>query len=125
MAAVSALRHDQRMRRKPYKKAVPASVRRHFIFEWRIYRGLSQEELAHQIRASAGTVSQIENGRQDYSQEKLEAIAAALGTDPASLLTRDPNDPEGIWAVWERVPPRRRAEAIEVLSILGKSDAAE
>jgi transcriptional regulator with XRE-family HTH domain len=95
------------------------------IREWRKFRGLSQERLGELVGVSHTTIGRLERGRTRYIQATLESIARELQTDPASLLVRDPNDPEGIWAVWERIPPQRRREAIAVLSLLGKSDAAD
>jgi len=91
---------------------------RHFIREWREYRGLSQDRLAERIGKSTATISQIENNRQGYTQSTLEALADALNTDPASLLMRNPLDPEGIWSVWETLPPTERRRAIEMLKLL-------
>jgi transcriptional regulator with XRE-family HTH domain len=108
------------MARKPYRKSKQSQTR-HFIKEWRTARGLTQERLAARIDTSAGNISMIENGRQGYTQAMLEAIAAALDTDAASLIMRNPLDPEGIWTVWEQIPSTDRARAIEVLKALTRT----
>src|SRR6266566_3684981 len=72
-----------------------------FFKQWRYHRGLSQERLAERLDTSVASVSRIETGRQPYTQDYLEALASALQTDPASLLMRDPLDPEAIWSIWE------------------------
>lgn len=51
----------------------------------------------------------------------LEAFATALDTDPASLLTRNPLDPDGVWTVWDQIPPIDRPRAIEVLKALART----
>ena len=88
--------------------------RKHFIREWRKFRGLTLERLADRLETSAGNLSRIEKGQQPYTQDFLEAIAEALSTDPASLIMRDPSDREAIWSLWDRAKPgqRKQIEAI-------------
>lgn len=90
-------------------------TKRTFIREWRKFRGLTQQRLADQLGLTHGNLSRIERGLRPYNQVLLEALAAALRTDPASLLMRNPLDPEGIWSVWERIDPDERRRALEVL----------
>lgn len=67
----------------------------HFIREWRKHRGLTQEALAASIGVSTATISQIENGKQGYTDTTLFDLAAALGCDAGDLLKRSPlSDPE-------------------------------
>jgi transcriptional regulator with XRE-family HTH domain len=60
-----------------------SSRRKTAIRAWRVYRGLTLRQLAD--------LGRIERGIQPYSQDTLEAIAAALEVDPFVLLT--PDDP--------------------------------
>lgn len=94
---------------------------RTFIKAWREHRGLTQEQLGERVGVSHGYLSKIENGERRYNQEMLESIAEALNTDPASLLMRDPADPEGIWSVWENVPAVERTRAIEMLRVFTRT----
>lgn len=96
-----------------FKKTGP--LRRHFIKEWRKYRGLSQDALAERLGISKATLSRIENRRIPYSQDFLEACADMLMCDPADLLMRNPSSPDAVWSVWEQIPPTERDHAIEVL----------
>ena len=89
--------------------------RRHFIKEWRKHRGLSQEQLAERVGVAVSTISQLENGRQGYSQATLEALAEALNCQPADLLMRDPSRPAAIWSIWEDLPEQSRDQAIQIL----------
>lgn len=64
---------------------------RHFYLkEWRLHRGLSQDELAARVETSKGYLSQIERGERPYSQHWLEAFAAALEISPQDLIGRPP-----------------------------------
>lgn len=53
----------------------------------RAYLRMSQAELVAASGLSRSTVNRIENGDRDMSIPQLVAIAAALDTDPAAILT--------------------------------------
>lgn len=91
---------------------------RHFIQQWRKHRGLSQEQLADRIGIDRTSISKIENGKQEYSQGFLEAVAYALMCEPADLIMRDPTKPSAIWSIWEAIPEMDRPKAIAILSTL-------
>jgi transcriptional regulator with XRE-family HTH domain len=61
-----------------------------FIKAWRLYREVSQGDLAKSMGVTGGNVSQLEHGLIGYTQASLEAAAKALGVHPADLLTRKP-----------------------------------
>lgn len=63
---------------------------RHFIKEWRKYRGLTQEQLASRVGTAVSSISQLETGKQGYSQALLEELATALACEPWDLLHVDP-----------------------------------
>jgi transcriptional regulator with XRE-family HTH domain len=126
--------HDVYMPPKKPKKATPRQKRvfqRTFIKQWRDYRNLSQEQLAERVTnflVENGTgggythasIGRLERGLMPYSQPILEALADALGTDPASLLIRDPTDAEGIWTIWEKALPAERTQITELSQIVVK-----
>jgi transcriptional regulator with XRE-family HTH domain len=91
--------------------------RRTFIRQWREHRGLTLEALADRVGQAVGgfthaSLSRIERGKQPYSQPILEALAHALQTDVASLLMRDPSDPEAIWSIWDEAKEGERREIV-------------
>lgn len=63
---------------------------KHYLREWRKYRGLTQEVLAERTELTSGAISQLENGIINYTQPTLEALAYALNCEPGDLLSRDP-----------------------------------
>lgn len=83
--------------------------------QWRKYRGMTQERLAEMLGTSKGYISALENGKQRYNQQHLEALAEALMCDPVDLLIRDPTEPDAVWSLWDRVPPPARPQARAVL----------
>lgn len=62
----------------------------HFIKEWRIYRGLSQKEVADRMKFSNAALSQLEKGWTGYRQDMLVELAKALDCHPADLLRHPP-----------------------------------
>ena len=90
-----------------------------FVKQWREYRNMTQERLAELVGEYLGksythaSIGRIENGKMPYTQPVLEAMADALGTDCASLLIRDPTQPEAIWTLWERALPAERTTIAE------------
>lgn len=63
---------------------------RHFLHEWRKYRGLTQDELAEMAGLTSGAISQLENGIFAYKQPTLEALADALECQPGDILSVNP-----------------------------------
>lgn len=100
----------------------PASrFNRTFIREWRKHRGLTLERLADRLDMTPGHLSMLERGQRGYTQETLEAIADALLTDVASLLMRNPADPDAIWSVWDQAKPATRRQIVEIAKTLIKT----
>jgi transcriptional regulator with XRE-family HTH domain len=110
----------------------------HFLRSWRKAVGLTLEQaaerverqsearepaspLARAISMTHATLSRIERGRLPYNQVLLELLAQVYRTDPASLLMRDPTDPEGMWSIWGQLAPVERRQAVEVLKALHRS----
>jgi hypothetical protein len=68
------------------------------------------------IGLSHSTLSRIENFKLPYNQALLELLAEIYGTDPASLIMRNPGDPDGIWSIYDQIPESSRPTALRVLS---------
>jgi transcriptional regulator with XRE-family HTH domain len=96
--------------------------KRTFIRQWREDRDKTLEWLAEKIGITHASLSRIERGLQPYSQAILEAIAAELSTDVASLLTRDPTDPETIWPIWDKAKPAERKKIVDIAKTIIRSE---
>lgn len=87
--------------------------------EWRRHRGLTQEQLAGRVDLTAASISRLENGKQNYIQETLEALASALNIDVPDLF-RPPLTPEQ--EAWRtlvgRVPPEKRPQVTKIIEAL-------
>jgi transcriptional regulator with XRE-family HTH domain len=114
------------MPRKPRPHPKPTR-RPTFIRSWRKHRGLTLAQLADRLAAelevgiSEGQLSRIERGQTPYSQDILEAIAAALRCEPADLLVRDPSAPDAIWSLWDTLKPVERIQAVEIIKTLHRT----
>lgn len=97
--------------------------RKTFIREWRKHRGLTLEQVAGRLDMTPGHISMLERGQRGYTQETLEALASALQTDVASLLMRNPSDPEAIWSIWDQAKPAQRRQIAEIVKTFVRSAA--
>ncbi len=108
------------------KRVVPrlkgTQRRRILLKEWRQYRNLTQEQLAERVGWGVSNVSQLETGRQGYSQEGLERLAEALQCEPGHLLSVNPTKDDAIWSVWELAKPGDRLKIVDIArTIIGRT----
>jgi transcriptional regulator with XRE-family HTH domain len=108
------------MRKRPPVLARPR-FRRTYIAQWRDYRHLTQEQLAARLNMTQSHLSMLENGKRGYTQETLEAVADALQTDVASLLMRDPTDPDAIWSIWDNAKEGERRLIVDIAKTVTKT----
>ena len=114
---------------------------KHFLRQWREDAGLSLAAVKEKAEAlfdgrvvaegeqvdlgkiglSHSTLSRIERFEVPYNQALLEVLAEVYGTDPASLIMRDPTDPEGIWSIYDKVPAKERPVALRMLQGLART----
>ncbi|MBZ9719128.1 helix-turn-helix domain-containing protein [Mesorhizobium sp. AD1-1] len=66
----------------------------YFFRQWRKRRRLNQEDLAEMVGLTASSISQLENGKQGFSDSTLVALAKALDCRPGDLLLWGPDDVE-------------------------------
>jgi transcriptional regulator with XRE-family HTH domain len=121
MYAHSGAVHPVYMARKvtPRFKRQPR-YRPTFIRQWRESIPLTLEQLAERVGTTHASLSRIERGIQPYSQELLEAIASALGTDAATLIMREPGEP-GIWSIWDQAKPGERQMIVDIAKTIVKT----
>jgi transcriptional regulator with XRE-family HTH domain len=76
------------------------------------------------VPITAASLSRIERGLQPYSQDILEAIAAALGREPADLLENDPRVPEAeVVDLLRRLDDIQKAQASAVIKAMFQKQA--
>lgn len=107
----------------------------HYLRQWRKASGLSLQAVEEKaialfsdrvlaegeeidlrkIGVSHSNLSRVENYKVPYNQRLLEVLAEVYGTDPASLIIRDPSDPDGLWSIYDQIEPTQRQTALRVL----------
>jgi transcriptional regulator with XRE-family HTH domain len=92
--------------------------RPHYIKDWRLYRKMSQVELAEQLGITQAHISRIENYKRPYDEHLLLKLSEVLKCQPVDLLARKPTDPEGIWSVWNMLLDSQKAQLVEMAHVL-------
>ena len=92
-----------------------------FVRQWRESRGLTLEQLAERVGVTHATISRLERGLTPYQQPLLEEIAEALNTDVASLLMRNPEEPEAIWSIWDQAKPGEKRMIVDLAKTVIKT----
>lgn len=89
---------------------------KHYLRQWREYRGLSLRVLAERMESEPGVpltshanLGRIETQKQPYSQEIMEAAAVALNCTVRDLLDVDPT---------------KEGEVVDLMRILKRKDLA-
>lgn len=94
---------------------------RHFIRQWRKYRGLTLERLAERVGVTHGALSQLERGEINYTQPTLEALAFALSCEPGDLITFDPTQLEALRALLEALraaTPDQQKQIVDMTEVI-------
>lgn len=109
---------------------------KHYLRQWRKASGLSLEGVReaaealfsdrivaegeevdlNKIGLSHSMLSRIETFKKPYNERLLEVLAEVYGTDVPSLIMRNPEDPEGLWSIYDSIPVRDRPTALRMLS---------
>lgn len=98
--------------------------KKHYLAEWRKFRGLTQEQAAERLLITQATLSRIERGIYPYAQDFLEIAALAYGTDPGNLLMRNPLDKGSVSSVDSKlvgIPQEKRAVIEAVIDTMLKA----
>lgn len=93
----------------------------HFIKEWRLHRGLTQEQMGERVGIDKSYLSKIENGKKRYDQPFLEAAAEVLACSPADLIERDPSQSARIWEIYDKMSAEQQERLTVVAEALLKT----
>lgn len=94
----------------------------HYLREWRLDRNLTLQDLAQLAGMTHTTVSRLERGLIPYSQRSLERLAAALHTDPASIILLPPRLGPTLHVLLS-MSAEKRAQLGEIALILSRDDS--
>lgn len=86
---------------------------------WRMFRNLTQAELAERVKTNANMIGYLESGERGLSAKWLRKLAPALNTTPGMILDHDPatldND---ILEIWANADARQKRQISEVAKAL-------
>lgn len=94
---------------------------RNFFRAWRKHRGFTQEQLAGMIGVATASISQLETGKQGYTDSTLAALADALSCEPADLLMRNPLDSQAPWTIWNKLEPNQKRQFMAILETFSRN----
>ncbi|HEX2136579.1 MAG TPA: helix-turn-helix transcriptional regulator, partial [Microvirga sp.] len=85
-----------------------------YLREWRLYKDLTQEQVAARMETTAANISRKENARRAPKPEFLHGFAAALELeDPADLF--HPPEVADAASILRSMAPEERERAVEIL----------
>lgn len=91
----------------------PRRPRRIYLAEWRVDRGLSQQQLGDRLGVTDMTVSRWERATSLLNTNVMAAIAEALNIEPTDLY-RHPDQPSADELLRDQ-PPEVRQQAINLI----------
>lgn len=110
------------------------SERKFYLREWRIYRGLTQEELGEKIGVTKGRISEFERGEEKggrrYNETVLEQLSDALNCEPWQILGQDPSEaaePDNsesaeLVSIFTHMPKAKRKTLLDVAKVMDDQD---
>lgn len=117
------------MPRKRASDLPPGAENRHYLKAWREFRGLRQNKVAAMIGECPSSLSQLESGKQGYTQWKLETLARIYRTDPASLLSVNPFETtpadDELHRIWLDLRKPEREQALGHLKLIRNARPAD
>lgn len=86
-----------------------------FLQAWRVFRGLTQAELAEKVGTNQNMIGYLESGERGLSAKWLRKLAPALQTTPGHLLDHDPNEMSAdIFDIWMHADQRQRRQLADI-----------
>lgn len=96
-----------------------------YFAEWRIHRGLTQEQLAERVGSGKSAVSKLESGKNKFNLSTLEAWADALSCDPTDFFRSPPSgsetEEESLAEMLKKASPKERRAALAAVAAMLKA----
>jgi transcriptional regulator with XRE-family HTH domain len=93
-----------------------------FLRVWRVYRKLTQEQLAELVGTNANMIGYLEAGERGLSAKWLRKLAPALETTPGMILDHDPNDLDSdVIDIWARADVRQKSQISEIAKTITRT----
>jgi transcriptional regulator with XRE-family HTH domain len=82
---------------------------------WRVFRDMTQAELAEKVGTSQNMIGYLESGERGLSAKWLRRLAPALKTTPGMLLDHDPSELSAdILDIWGAADVRQRRQIADI-----------
>jgi transcriptional regulator with XRE-family HTH domain len=98
----------------------PAPPFRHYLKEWRLKRGLTQEELGARVGLSRGEISRCESAQRGIKLDVQFSLMHALGIRPAQFFVSP--EEETADDILARASPDQRGRMLAALKALVDGD---
>ncbi len=86
-----------------------------YLQAWRLYRDMTQAELAEKVGTNQNMIGYLESGERGLSAKWLRKLAPALNTTPGMLLDHNPNDLSAdILDIWGSADIRQRRQIADI-----------
>lgn len=80
---------------------------------------MTVEQVAAEVKTSAGQISDLENNNRGLSAKWLRRLAPALKTTPGHLLDHDPFDlPTGIAEAWFAASDEQKKQLVAMAAVV-------
>lgn len=90
-----------------------------YLKDWRLFRKLTQEQLAEKVGTNANMIGYLESGERGLSAKWLRRLAPALETTPGMLLDHDPHQLDSdIIDIWAHASERERRQISDIAKTL-------
>jgi transcriptional regulator with XRE-family HTH domain len=93
--------------------ARPAPKARHFLREWRKFRGYTLEQAAERVGMTHQNLGKIERGKVPYNETLLDLLADIYRADKGSLIMRDPSRPDSFWSIYDQLAAPERERLVQ------------
>lgn len=88
-------------------------VPRHFLRQWRKFRGYTLEGVAERVGMTHQNLGKIERGKVPYNETLLGILAEIYRTDRGSLIMRDPSVRDAFWSIYDQLAAPERERLVE------------
>lgn len=86
-----------------------------YLREWRIFRGLTQQQLADAVDTNANMIQYLESGERGLSAKWLRRLAPVLNTTCGMILEHNPNDLDSdIIEIWATASNREKRQIADI-----------
>ena len=95
----------------------------HFVREWRVYMGWSQEELAEMVDVHQSKIQRVETGRRELKARFLQDLARIFRVPASALLEVNPATEAGaqtaeMLLAWNRLTEPQRGDILKMVRAL-------